>query len=196
MDFEFLQLTPPSGLDPVTYSYFHNLLEKRTIIFNDTIDETIVELLYMPLREFENDNNNEPVTLILNSCGGSVTDGFFMAHYLATYKKKLNIIVLGCAASMAAIILAGCAKNPNITTSCYPSTYALIHDGFIALEPSESKTAGDIMAFNDKLDQDIRQFMIDHTNITPEEYDAHVRKQWFLNSEELKKYGMIDEIIQ
>jgi ATP-dependent protease ClpP protease subunit len=45
------------------------------------------------------------VTLILNSLGGSVADGFFLANYLSNYSKKLDIIVTGYAASMAAVIL-------------------------------------------------------------------------------------------
>lgn len=80
--------------------------------------------------------------------GGAVSDGFFLAHYIAHYKKKLNIIVTGCAASMAAVILAGGGKNSNVTRYCYPSSYALIHDGYVALQASEAKTASDIMDFN------------------------------------------------
>ena len=81
-------------------------------------------------------------------------------------KKKLNIIVTGYAASMAAVILCGGGNNPNITRYCYPSTYGLIHDGYVALSASESKTASDIMAFNEKVDQDIRQFILDNSKFT------------------------------
>lgn len=184
-----------SDLDIVSYEYFNQLFKHRTILFNQEVDENIVEAVYLPLKEFEEDNIQDPVTLLLNSPGGSVSDGFFLAHYLTHYKKKLNIVVLGYAASMAAVILAGGGKNSNITRKCYPSTYALIHDGYIALAPSESKTAGDIMAFNDKVDGDIRQFILDNTNIKQEQYDAQARHQWFLSSSEMLEYGLIDEII-
>lgn len=123
------------------YQYFNQLLNHRTILFNTYIDEDIVEKIYLPLKEFEDDSSVEPVTLILNSPGGSVADGFFLAHYLAHYKKKLNIIVLGYAASMAAVILAAGGHNENVHRMCYPSTYALVHDGYITMESSESKTA-------------------------------------------------------
>lgn len=184
-----------SDLDIVTYEYFNQLLNHRTILFNQEVDENIVEAIYLPLKEFEEDDIQTSVTLILNSPGGSVSDGFFLAHYLTHYKKKLNIIVLGYAASMAAVILAGGGKNSNITRKCYPSSYALIHDGYIALSPSESKTAGDIMAFNDRVDEDIRQFILKNTNIKQEQYDAQARHQWFLSSNEMLEYGLVDEII-
>lgn len=131
---------------------------------------------------------------MINSCGGSVSDGFFLAYYLSNYSKPLNIIITGYAASMAAVILAGTGNNKNITRYCYPSSYALIHDGYIAISASETRTASDMMAFNEKTDKRIRQFMLDHTKITAEEYDAQARHQWFLDAEEMREKGLIDKI--
>ena len=195
-DLDFLSTVVDfSSLSAPDYQYFHQLLHNRTIIFNKEIEEDIIEAVYLPLRDFENDNSDKPITLILNSPGGSVSDGLFLAHYLKNYKKKLNIIVAGYAASLAAVILCAGGKNPNITRSCYPSTYALIHDGYVALSTSESKTASDIMAFNDKVDAGIRQFIIDNTNITEEQYDSKTRHQWFLTAKEMKELNLIDNII-
>ena len=180
--------------DPTMYQYFNQLLNHRTIIFNCDVSEKIVEKVYLPLREFEKDDSNEPVTIIMNSSGGSVTDGFFLAHYIAQYSKPLNIIVPGYACSMAAVILAGGGKNENVIRSCFPCSYALIHDGYIALAAQEAKTANDIMAFNDSIDKQVKQFFINNTDITEEEYDSHARRQWFLNAEEMLKVNLIDKI--
>jgi len=169
-------------------------MDKRTILFNADVDENIIESVYLPMREFENDDSEEPITLILNSSGGSVSDGFFLAHYISQYSKPLHIIVPGYAASMAAVILAGGGRNENVTRYCFPSTYGLIHDGYISITPSESKTAGDIMAFNEEKDREIRQFIIDNTDITAEEYDAQARHQWFLNAKQMKEKNMVDHI--
>ena len=195
-EFDFLAfIKQANALDPVMYQYFYQLLKKRTIVFNTDVDENIVETVYLPLKDFEEDSSTEPVTLILNSSGGSVSDGFFLANYLTKYSKPLTIIVAGYAASMAAVILAAGGKNNNITRLCYPSTYGLIHDGYIALSTSEVKTADDIMSFNKKIDADIKQFIIENTNITEELYNSQSRQQWFLSAEEMKKYNMIDKII-
>lgn len=196
-DFEELlgTLQEVSGLNPVDYQYFHQLVDNRTIIFNKEIGENLVETVYLPLKDFEEDDSSKPITLILNSPGGSVSDSFFLAYYLTHYKKKLNIIVTGYAASMAAVILCSGGKNENITRSCYPSTYALIHDGYIALQASEAKTAADIMDFNNKIDENIRSFILENTKITAEQYDGKTRHQWFLNAYEMKELGLIDHII-
>ena len=182
------------SFDPATYQYFNQLLNHRTILFNCDVQEDIIEKVYIPLREFEQDDSMEPVTIIMNSSGGSVSDGFFLAHYIAQYSKPLNIIVPGYACSMAAVILAGGGKNKNITRSCFPCSYALIHDGYVALAAAETKTANDIMAFNDNVDKRIRDFFIKNTNITEEQYESKSRHQWFLNSDEMLELGLIDHI--
>lgn len=183
------------GLDPVTYQYFHQLLEKRTVLLNGDVTGDIVERVYLPLKDFEEDDSQQPVTLILNSSGGSVADGFFLAHYISQYSKPLNILVPGYACSMATVILAGGGKNENVIRSCFPCSYCLIHDGYVALAAAESKTAADIMAFNDKIDDKIRDFIVDNTNITIEEYDSHTRHQWFLLSNEMVEKGLVDRVI-
>jgi len=171
------------------------LLNHRTVIFNTDVGKDLVEKVYLPLLNFEKDNSMEPVTLILNSSGGSVSDGFFLAHYITQYSKPLNIIVTGYACSMATVILAAGGKNENVIRKCFPCSYALIHDGYVALAASETKTANDIMAFNDSVDRQIRQFFLDNTTITEEEYDSHTRRQWFLNAEDMVKYNLIDEVL-
>ncbi len=182
-------------VDPATYQYFHQLFDKRTVIFNKEIEEDIFEAVYLPLKDFEEDSDSQPVTLILNSPGGSVSDSFYLANYISQYRKPLNIIVAGYAASMATVLLAAGGHNDNVTRYCYPSTYGLIHDGYVALTASESKTASDIMAFNEHVDERIRQFILDNTNITAEQFDSKTRHQWFLTAEEMKEYNLIDKII-
>jgi len=120
---------------------------------NDDITEHIVEYVYLPLKAFEEDDSQAPVTLILNSSGGSVSDGFFLAYYIASYSKPLNIVVLGYACSMATVLLAAGGKNDKVTRKCYPCSYCLIHDGYVALAAAEAKTANDIMAFNNEVDK-------------------------------------------
>lgn len=183
-----------SQLDMVSYQYFDNLINHRTIVFNSEIDANIVEAVYLPLRNFELDDKDEPVTLILSSPGGSVSDGFFLCDYITNYKKKLNIIVLGYAASMATVLLAAGGKNDNVTRYIYPSTFALYHAGNVALDNMEAKTAEDVIKQGTKVDKDIDDFIVKNTNITQKELKAKSRKQWFISSSEMIKYNLADHI--
>lgn len=191
---DLITVVQDNQLDPATYQYY-KCLEKRTILFNMDIMDNIIETVYMPLKDFEDDDSVAPVTMYLHSSGGSVTDSLFLTSYLKSYKKKLNIYILGNCCSMAAVLVAACGKNPNITVYAYDTTYFLIHDGNIALGAQEARTAADLMAFNDKIDAKIRQIFIENTNITEEQYDSHARHQWFFFADEAKELGMINEIL-
>lgn len=187
-------LLDTTSIDPATYQYFDKLENQRTIIFNQEVDERIVERVVIPLMDFEKDASNDPVTLIFATVGGSVSDGFILCNIIDNYKKPLDIIVLGYAASMGTIMLAAGAHNPNVTRKCYPFTYALLHAGSTAFS-GESLTVQDTLEFNRRVDEKVKQFIVSHTNVSEEEYMQHERKQWFLDAEDMLKYGFVDEII-
>ena len=183
-----------SNLDPVTYQYFNHYFNHRTVVFNTDVDTNIVEMVILPLKEFENDDNSEPVKLILSTPGGSVSDGLILCNIIDNYKKPLEIYVYGYAYSMGAIILCAGSKNPNVKKYCYPFSFALLHAGYCVVE-GESLSAVDQMEFNKKVDNAIKDYVIANTNITEEEYKANERKQWYLNAEEMKEKGLVDFII-
>lgn len=191
---DLVALLDTQSIDPATYQYFDKLMNQRTIIFNQEVDERIVERVAIPLLDFEKDSSNDPVTLIFSTVGGSVSDGFVLCNIIDNYQKPLDIIVLGYAASMGTIMLAAGSKNPNVTRKCYPFTYALLHAGSTAFS-GESLTVQDTLEFNKRVDEKVKQFVISHTNVSEDEYMQHERKQWFLDADDMLKYGFVDEII-
>ena len=194
-DLEFLGFANDvSTLDPIMYQYFNQLLRKRTIILNAEIDESILETVVLPLKDFEEQKSDKPVTLILNTPGGSVADGLMLCNVIDNYKIPLEIIVPSYACSMGTIILCSGNKNPNVTKKAYPFSFALFHSGQTYVG-GESTSVEDVMNFNKGVDNKIRDYIIANTNITEELYDTHHRKQWYISAEEMLKYGLIDEII-
>lgn len=194
-DLEFLEVVGTySDLCPASYQYFNQLMNHRTILFNSEVDENIIETVYLPLKDFEKDDSLEPVTLILNSVGGSVADGLMICNVIDSYTKKLNIIVPSYACSMGTIILCSGNRNPNVIKKCYPFSFGLIHSGqtFVG---GESHVVDDVIDFNRGVDNRIKEYIVENTQITRELYEAHYRKQWYLDAETMKKLGLIHEII-
>ena len=194
-DLEFLGFANDvSTLDPIMYQYFNQLLRKRTIILNAEIDESILETVVLPLKDFEEQESDKPVTLILNTPGGSVADGLMLCNVIDNYRIPLEIIVPSYACSMGTIILCSGNKNPNVTKKAYPFSFALFHSGQTYVG-GESTSVEDVMNFNKGVDNKIKNYIITNTNITEELYDAHHRKQWYISADEMLEYGLIDEII-
>lgn len=194
-DLEFLGFANDvSTLDPIMYQYFRQLLQKRTIILNSEIDESILETVVLPLKDFEQDTDDTPVTLILNTPGGSVADGLMLCNVIDNYTKPLEILVPSYACSMGTIILCSGNNNPNVIKKCYPFSFALFHSGQTYVG-GESTSVDDVIDFNRGVDNKIKEYIIKNTNISEELYDKHHRKQWYLTAEEMLKYHLVDEII-
>lgn len=194
-ELEFLDFVQTvNGLNIVDYQYFHNLLNNRTIILNSEIDESILETVVLPLQQFEKDDSVAPVTLYLNTPGGSVADGLMLCNIIDNYKKKLNIIVPSYACSMGTIILCSGNNNPNVTKYAYPFSFALIHSGQ-TLVGGEATSVEDIVSFNKEVDNRIREYIIKNTNITEEMYNEHHRKQWYISAPQMVAFGLVDKII-
>ena len=195
MGFEFLGLAQESnGINMETYQQFHQLFENRTILLNWEVNESLLENVILPLKDFEADDIDEPVTLILNTPGGSVADGLVLCNIIDNYKKPLNIFVYGYSCSMGTIILCSGNKNPNITKYCYPFSFGLFHSGETVVG-GESTSVDDIIDFNRSINNSIQNYVVANTNITEAEYKLHHRKQWYLTAKEMKEKGLIDIII-
>ena len=192
MDIEVLEKL--SSLDITTYQYFHNLIDRRTVILNADIDEGLIETVYLPLKEFENDDKDEPVTFILNTVGGAIADGLMLCNVIDNYQKKLNIIVPSYSCSMGTIILCSGNKNPNVTKYCYPFSFALFHSGQVFLY-GETTTVDDVREFNKQTEKRIRDYILENTKVSAELYDKNQRTQWYLCADEMLQYGLVDKII-
>lgn len=183
-----------SGLDPVNYQYFDCLLNYRTVLLNNEIDETFYETVVLPLQKFEQDDSSKPVKLILNTPGGSIADGLMLCNVIDNYKKPLEIIVPSYSCSMGTIILCSGNFNPNVCKKCYPFSFALFHSGQTYVG-GESTSVDDVIDFNRMIDNKIRAYVIKNTNISDELYQQHHRKQWYITAEEMLEYKLVDEII-
>ena len=182
-------------IDPIVrYQYFENL-KRRTIVFNHMVDEDILEYLILPLRQFEEDDSNEPVNLILNTCGGSTMAGLVVLNLIDNYKKPLNIYVYSYAMSMGAIILAAGNKNPNVRKFAHKFSIGLIHSGDVVLGQSTANQAKDTMNFLQDIDKRIEQYFFENTNFTKAVWKKIKDKEFYMTAEEMKKYGLIDEIL-
>ncbi len=182
-------------VDPVVrYQYFENL-KHRTIVFNRLVDEDILEYLILPLRQFEEDDSNEPVTLILNTCGGSTMAGLVVLNLIDNYKKPLNIHVYSYAMSMGAIILAAGNKNPNVHKYAHKFSIGLIHSGDVVLGQSTAGQAKDTMQFLQDIDKRIEQYFFENTNFTRAVWKKIKDKEFYMTADQMKQYGLIDEIL-
>lgn len=179
--------------DPIYYQYFKNL-NNRTIIINESITEAIVECAILPLLEMDNDGSGKEIRIILNTLGGQVYNGLILCDIISKLKTKTTITVLGYAYSMGSLIIMSAFNNPNVKVKCYSFTTGLIHGGSDYLQGTTSQIK-DYYNFNQKYEEKIKDFILKNSRITEEEYEKMSRYEWYMTSEDMLKYGLVDEII-
>lgn len=186
-------ITSPETIDPVTYQYYKNL-KNRAIIINDEIMDSILETAVLPLMEMDNDGTNLPITIILATVGGNVYTGLNLCDVIERLKTPTTIKTMAYAFSMGALILMSGFNNPNVKRVCYPFSCALIHGGSTYLAGSTTQVK-DTYKFQEKYEDRIKDYILSHSKITPEEYEKIERYEHYLDSDGMLDAGLVDEIL-
>ncbi|MFB5284114.1 ClpP family protease [Peribacillus sp. Hz7] len=196
-DKEYLELVAnlPDSLEE--YQFYLGLKERR-IYFNYDVDTTIVNKIVYWIQEWNREDRelNIPVDkrktiqIYITSNGGDVVAGFAAIDAIQSSETKVETIGIGSCASMGALLLIS-----GHYRKAYPNTVILIHDGSMAVQ-STSKKAKNTMNFYDRLDDRIKQFVVENTNISEELYTEKEDEEWYMfaNDEGLS-LGIVHEII-
>ena len=83
------------------------LLAQRIIFLNGEITTDSADLILKQLLYLESEDTHEPVKLVINSPGGSVSAGLMLYQQIKGMELPIDIYCTEMAASMAAVILAG-----------------------------------------------------------------------------------------
>ena len=177
--------------DPVTYQYYKGLLN-NTIIINDEINDCLLEYATIPLMEMDKDPNVKSIDIILNTPGGDIYDGFSFVSVLENVSKPVTLRIIGMAASMGGLI--AMAKNPNLKVICDRFAVGLIHSGSQYMSGS-THAVRDTFKFSERYEEKIKNYILTHTNIDEKMYAEIERQEFWMDAEDMLKYGIVDEII-
>jgi len=140
----------------------------------------------------EAENPERDIWLYINSPGGSITAGMAIYDTMQFVRPDITTVCIGQAASMAAVLLAAGAKGKR---------YALPNSRILLHQPSMSGLAGqatdiDIHAREIlRMRETLNHIMADHSGKSVETISHDVERDFILNAEQAKEYGLIDEII-
>jgi ATP-dependent Clp protease protease subunit len=100
------------------------LRERKIFLVGSVTDESCNDLI-KKLLYLESVDNSKPVTVFLNSPGGSVWDGLSVYDTIRLMKSPVTAVVTGIAASMGSVLLLACEKENRLML---PSSRIMIHD--------------------------------------------------------------------
>lgn len=179
--------------DPVEYVYYKSL-ENRKIIINDEIGDSLLESAIIPYMEMDSDGSGKPIEIILNTTGGEIYSGFNLVDQIEKATTPTTIHIMSMAASMGTLIAMAGKNNPNVKTVCHPFSVGLIHSGSQYMEGS-AHAVKDTFDFTQQYEEKIKQYILSHSAITEDYYEKIERKELWLDADEMKRLGIVDEII-
>ena len=196
---EFLEI-PLSDLvgdsslpDPVTYQYYKNL-KNRKIIINEEIGDNLLETATLPFIEMDNDGTGNPIEIIISTVGGEIYSGFNLVDQIENAKSPVTIHIMSMAASMGFLIAMAGKNNPNVKTVCHPFSVGLLHSGSQYMEGS-AHAVKDTFDFSQHYEEKIKNYILTHTKSDENLYEKIERKEYWMDADEMKRLGIVDEII-
>ena len=172
------------------YDIYSHLLQNRVIFLCGEINDALSSLIISELLYLDNISNDE-ISLYINSPGGSVTSGMAIYDTMNFIKSDVRTICVGMAASMAAIILAAGTKGKR---NGLPNSEIMIHQplGGVEGQATEIKIVAEHII---KTKEKINKLLSKLTNKPYEDIVVNTERDYYLSSQEAKKYGIIDSII-
>ena len=183
------------GNDSMYEEIIKENIESRILVLNDEINDMIIEnyILYILKWNREDkdipEDKRKPITIYINSPGGSTMDGFNMVDVIMASKTKVRGVCFGLAASMGYHILLACDER-----IAFKNSILLQHDGEIAIQNSTSK-ARDTMRFFEDGEKRTKEYVLSRTTMTEEFYDKVYEQEYWMYAQEARDLGCIDKII-
>ena len=176
------------------YDIFSRLLKDNIVFIGTPIDDTIANLVIAQMLFLAAEDPEKDIQLYINSPGGSITAGMAIYDTMQFVKNDIMTICIGQAASMAAVLLAaGTAKK----RFALPNSRILIHQPHIMGGGiSGQATDIDIHAREIlRMREIMNNIMSKHTGQKLERVEKDVERDFIMNAQQSKDYGIVDDII-
>jgi ATP-dependent Clp protease, protease subunit len=182
-----------TGRGERAYDIYSRLLRDNIIFLGTPIDDTVANLIIAQMLFLAAEDPEKDIQLYINSPGGSITAGMAIYDTMQYIKPDVMTICIGQAASMGAVLLAAGAKNKRFGL---PNSRILIHQPHIMGGLSGQATDIDIHAREIlRMREILNHILARHTGQILEKIEKDVERDFIMNSEQAKEYGLIDDII-
>lgn len=164
------------------------LLDKRIILLTGAVNDSMAEIITAELLYLDSQNHN-PISIYINSPGGSVTAGMAIYDTMKTIHSEVHTYCMGVAASMAAVLLSSGDKRYSL-----PEAEIMIHQpsGGTEGQASNIQIAADhILRTKNRLNQILAKNTGKDIDTIATDTD---RDNWFTADGALE-YGLVDEIV-
>ena len=169
---------------------FSRLMADRIIFLGTEINDTVANVIIAQLLYLSSQDPESPITMYLNTPGGSVYDGLAIYDTMQYISNEVQTVCTGLAASMGSVLLCAGEKGKRFAL---PHSRIMIHQPLGGAHGQASDieiTAKEIL----KLKGELYQIIADHSGKTLKQIEKDADRDHWLTAKEAVEYGMIDDI--
>ncbi len=180
-----------SGRGERSYDIYSRLLKERVIFLVGEVNDQSANLVVAQMLFLESENPDKDISFYINSPGGSVSAGMSIFDTMQFIKPDVSTLCMGMAASMGAFLLSAGAKGKRFVL---PNAKVMIHQPLGGTRGQATDIeihARDILKTRDQLNR----ILAERTGQPLDKIARDTERDYYLNAEEAKDYGLVDEVI-
>jgi ATP-dependent Clp protease protease subunit len=185
------------------YDIYSRLLKDRIVMMQGVVEDGMANAIIAQMLFLESQDPNKPISLYINSPGGSVTAGLAIYDTMQFIKCEVQTMVMGQAASMGSFLAqAGAAGKRSVL----PESRTMIHrvssgtrgtSGSVHVQELEFEDARRHFEESKRLNQRLTELYVKHNTAgkTYEELFETMKFDTFLSAEEAVDNGFADKVV-
>lgn len=165
---------------------------KRVVVIGGQVDANLAYRTIVYLKHLEALDEDAPITLLINSPGGSVIDGMAMYDIIRQIKCPIVTIGNGMQASMGSIMLA--SGDQRYMT---PSADLMIHQIMTGANGGTQHTDFEIRSGHTaRLHETLKSVYVEFTGLNHAYWDLVMERDTWLTADQALKIGYIDGVTE
>jgi ATP-dependent Clp protease protease subunit len=174
------------------FDIYSLLLKERIVFLGTEINDQVANIIIAQLLFLDREDPDKDISLYIHSPGGVISAGLAIYDTMQLIRPAVSTICVGMAASMATVLLCAGAKGkryalPNATIHMHQAIGgARGQASDIVIQAKEITRLQDI----------IRDILAKRTGQSLEKIVHDTDRDYYLNPEGAKEYGLIDDILK
>lgn len=181
-----------TGRGERAYDIYSLLLKERIIFLGLPIDDNVANLVVAQLLFLAREDPEREIRLYIHSPGGVIYSGLAIYDTMQSVSCPVETIAVGSTASMATVLLA--AGTPG-KRYALPNATIHMHQpmGGARGQASDLQIQAEEIL---RLRRNLNQILAKHTGQPLERIEHDTDRDFFMDAQQAREYGIIDEIIQ
>ena len=174
-----------------SYDIYSRLMQDRIVLLGGEVNDDSANLIVAQLLFLQAQDAKKPVSMYINSPGGSVTAGLAIYDTMQFISCPLHTYCIGQAASMGAVLLTAGEKGHRFAL---PNARIMIHQPWGGAEGKASDieiTCQEIL----RLKQKLNEILAAHSGQPMEQVVRDTDRDHFMGAEEARAWGLIDQVL-